>query len=83
MELLFEFLTAGLNLDREQRLPALWRDYQRGGRRDQPAFLKDFLAAETGPSCSPPKHSRPWFCPSARRDTWPINLNKRSDSFSM
>jgi hypothetical protein len=24
----------------------LWRDYQRGGRRDKPGFLKDYLTEE-------------------------------------
>jgi hypothetical protein len=24
----------------------LWRDYQRGGRHDKPAFLKNYLSAE-------------------------------------
>jgi len=46
MELLFEFLTRDLN--REPRVVAegLWRDYQRGGRRDKPIFLRDFLPDE-------------------------------------
>jgi hypothetical protein len=48
MELLFEFLTAELRHDTNQAAETLWRDYQRGGRHDKPAFLKDFLPmAET------------------------------------
>jgi hypothetical protein len=47
MELLFEFLTVERQLDPEQTAQAIWRDYQRGGRHDKPAFLKDFLPAET------------------------------------
>jgi radical SAM superfamily enzyme YgiQ (UPF0313 family) len=39
MELMYEFLTGGLRLDSGQVGAALWRDYQRGGRRDKPAFL--------------------------------------------
>ena len=47
MELLFEFLTVELKRDAKRAAAVLWRDYQRGGRRDKPAFLKDFLADET------------------------------------
>ena len=48
MELLFEFLTNELQHDAKRVAGALWRDYQRGGRRDKPAFLKDFISkAET------------------------------------
>jgi hypothetical protein len=46
MELLFEFLTGELRLDTNQVAETLWRDYQRGGRHDKPAFLKEFLSAE-------------------------------------
>jgi hypothetical protein len=45
MELLFEFLTGELKRDPHRIAAALWRDYQRGGRRDQPPFLKQFLRA--------------------------------------
>jgi radical SAM superfamily enzyme YgiQ (UPF0313 family) len=38
MELLFEFLTGELGLEPEAAAETLWRDYQRGGRRDKPAF---------------------------------------------
>jgi hypothetical protein len=44
MELLFTFLTRERALDPSQIAQALWRDYQRGGRHDKPAFLKHFLA---------------------------------------
>ena len=46
MELLFEFLTLERKFDPRQAAAVLWRDYQRGGRRDKPAFLKDFLPSE-------------------------------------
>jgi hypothetical protein len=46
MELLFEFLTGELKRDPHRIAAALWRDYQRGGRRDKPAFLKQFLPAQ-------------------------------------
>ena len=47
MELLFEFLTVEAKLDPQATATVIWRDYQRGGRRDRPAFLKDFLPLET------------------------------------
>ena len=46
MELLFEFLTGELKLAPQEVAPSLWRDYQRGGPRDKPAFLKPFLPPE-------------------------------------
>jgi hypothetical protein len=45
-ELLFQFLTEELELEREAVARTLWRDYQRGGRRDQPAFLRPYLSKE-------------------------------------
>ncbi len=55
MELLFEFLTAELGHDPRSIAEALWRDYQRGGRRDKPSFLKDFLTSDPPPFRSPIK----------------------------
>lgn len=56
MELLFEFLTGEVGLESERVGFALWRDYQRGGRRDKPRFLKPYLPSETPlPSSSPRK----------------------------
>ena len=49
MEWLFEYLTSELNLKPEFVAEAMWRDYQRGGRRDKPAFLSEHLPAETRP----------------------------------
>jgi hypothetical protein len=46
MELLFEFLTAEGGTDARLAAEKLWSDYQRGGRRDKPGFLKDHLPAE-------------------------------------
>jgi radical SAM superfamily enzyme YgiQ (UPF0313 family) len=46
MELLFDFLAGELRLDTKQVAETLRRDYQRGGRRDKPGFLKDFLTQE-------------------------------------
>ncbi|MEI8290206.1 MAG: radical SAM protein [Verrucomicrobiota bacterium] len=45
-ELLFEFLTGELKLEAKSTAETLWRDYQRGGRRDAPEFLREFLSAE-------------------------------------
>jgi hypothetical protein len=46
MELLFEFLTAELRLEKKLVAETLWRDYKRGGRHDKPGFMKDFLSNE-------------------------------------
>jgi radical SAM superfamily enzyme YgiQ (UPF0313 family) len=52
MELIFEFLTSELTLDKTVAANRLYEDYRRGGRSDKPAFLKDFIskdASSTGP----------------------------------
>jgi radical SAM superfamily enzyme YgiQ (UPF0313 family) len=42
--LVFEFLTGELrSMSAAEVAPVLWRDYQRGGRRDAPGFLRDHL----------------------------------------
>jgi radical SAM superfamily enzyme YgiQ (UPF0313 family) len=46
MELLFRFLTEQLEVSPTTAARALWRDYQRGGRHDKPAFLKEFIPEE-------------------------------------
>jgi len=46
-ELLFEFLTTDLKLDSRLAAETLWRDWQRGGRRDAPEFLREYLPAES------------------------------------
>lgn len=45
MELLFEFLTGEMGLDRKLAAETLWKDYQQGGRFDKPGFMKDYLPA--------------------------------------
>ena len=45
MEMLFAFLTEQLGLDRESVAVCLWSDYQRGGRHDQPNFLRNLVPA--------------------------------------
>jgi hypothetical protein len=52
MELLFEFLTGERRLDPRQTAAVMWRDYQRGGRHDKPAFLKDLLSSDGPPAMS-------------------------------
>ncbi|HSU53553.1 MAG TPA: DUF4080 domain-containing protein, partial [Candidatus Dormibacteraeota bacterium] len=46
MEFLFDYLTDERHLEKDLVAGALYRDYQRGGRRDKPGFLKIFLAKE-------------------------------------
>jgi radical SAM superfamily enzyme YgiQ (UPF0313 family) len=50
MELLFEYLISDLKLEAQTVAASLWRDYARAGRRDKPAFLKEFLADLPGPA---------------------------------
>ena len=45
-ELLFQYLTDERSLDTHTIAAALWRDYQRGGRDDKPAFLRHFLPGQ-------------------------------------
>jgi len=47
MEFLFEYLVSDAALDGEEIASKMWRDYQRGGRHDKPAFLKDILPPNT------------------------------------
>lgn len=56
MELLFEFLTQERNVKATLAAQALWRDYQRGGRREKPGFLLPHLAASEVPSISRERH---------------------------
>ena len=46
-ELLFEFLTLEQKLGARQAAENLWQDWQRGGRRDPPEFLREYLPEET------------------------------------
>ncbi len=48
-ELLFTYLHRELAQKPEAVAAVLWRDYQRGGRHDQPGFLQPFLPEETKP----------------------------------
>ena len=42
-ELLFKFLTGELGMDGKAVAETLWRDWQRGGRSEQPEFLRPWL----------------------------------------
>jgi radical SAM superfamily enzyme YgiQ (UPF0313 family) len=42
-ELLFEYLTEARGLERATVAETLWRDWQRAGRRERPAFLADYI----------------------------------------
>jgi radical SAM superfamily enzyme YgiQ (UPF0313 family) len=46
MALLFEYLTGELKLDPAHTAAVISRDYRRGGRRDKPDFLKNFLTPQ-------------------------------------
>jgi radical SAM superfamily enzyme YgiQ (UPF0313 family) len=46
MELVFEYLTHERGLDTALVAQTLWRDFQRGGRRERPGFLAEYLPAE-------------------------------------
>jgi radical SAM superfamily enzyme YgiQ (UPF0313 family) len=46
MEALHEYLTAETGLNAQESAAALWRDYQRAGRREKPEFLRAFALAE-------------------------------------
>jgi hypothetical protein len=56
MEFLFAYLTAELQQPAPTVAAALWRDYQRGGRNDKPAFLCAHLPA--GPVLGPRRRVR-------------------------
>jgi radical SAM superfamily enzyme YgiQ (UPF0313 family) len=58
-ELLFEFLTQEQQREIHVAAGALWQDWQRGGRRDPPEFLREFLPKETVARSRPPKTTLP------------------------
>jgi radical SAM superfamily enzyme YgiQ (UPF0313 family) len=48
-ELVFHYLTEEMNLTKSDTAQALGRDYQRGGRREQPGFLQPYLPPSSAP----------------------------------
>jgi len=61
MELLFDYLTGEAKLQPTLVAKTLWRDYQRGGRHDKPAFLREFIGEVE------PTHSRRRTAPLKRQ----------------
>ena len=61
-ELLFAFLTSEFGIDARLAAETLWRDYRRGGRHDQPEFLRPHLThlepAERPARDKPSPHKR-------------------------
>ncbi|MFO1477077.1 MAG: DUF4080 domain-containing protein [Verrucomicrobiota bacterium] len=53
MELLFEFLTSRLGQEPAAAAAGMAADYQRGGRRDPPRFLRPHLPEEAGRGAAP------------------------------
>jgi radical SAM superfamily enzyme YgiQ (UPF0313 family) len=53
-EWMFEYLTTELGHEAHHAAEALWRDYQRGGRKDMPPFLRRHLSAR--PNADRPSH---------------------------
>ncbi len=58
-ELFFEFLTSELNQDKKNLAETLARDWHRGGRRDAPEFLREFLPLATGRRPASKKNALP------------------------
>jgi hypothetical protein len=50
VQMLFEFLTEIKGVNPKTGAQALWRDYQRGGRNDKPAFLAEHLSETNDPA---------------------------------
>ena len=60
-ELLFQFLTEEIELDKAKVAEAFWRDWQRPGRTEKPIFLREFTLAPTAsraPQAAPKRQAR-------------------------
>lgn len=64
-ELLFNYLTSETGLDAKATAEAIWRDHQRGTRRDLPEFLRPYIAPEPRPGRAP-RRARPTLKRQAR-----------------
>jgi radical SAM superfamily enzyme YgiQ (UPF0313 family) len=70
-EKLFRYLTDHKRMAKPAVAACLWRDYQRGGRSDRPAFLRPYLPEEEvkrrslphGSGLAPKRQSRHWALP--------------------
>jgi radical SAM superfamily enzyme YgiQ (UPF0313 family) len=58
-ELIFTFLTVEKNLPAPDTAAALWKDYQAGGRREVPVFLRAHLTERVVPRREPPRFNAP------------------------
>jgi radical SAM superfamily enzyme YgiQ (UPF0313 family) len=59
MELLFEFLTREQKLEARAAAEIFWQDWQRGGRREVPEFLREFRPAAITTRSRPAKTALP------------------------
>jgi len=75
---LFRFLTEERKLDQAATAEKLWRDYQRGGRRDRPQFLREHLP-DDGQIAERPK-ARPSL--SLKRQVRHLGLAKPAEAYS-
>ena len=61
-EFLFDYLTTELGRDKQACADALWNDYQRGGRKDKPEYLRPYVSdavdAERPRSSHPKRQAR-------------------------
>ncbi len=57
--LLFGYLTDELGLAPPSTAQLLWRDYQRGGRREKPSFLREYLPGTSAPRKGPAQPGLP------------------------
>ena len=64
VEFLFRYLTEQCGQNPPEVAGALWRDYQRGGRSDRPAFLRPYISEENSafvkgaPELAPKRQAR-------------------------
>ena len=58
-ELLFSYLTGERGVETTRAAESLWRDYQRGGRRDQPEYLRPHLMHLATPARSVTRNTSP------------------------
>jgi len=57
LEFLFNYLTVELQCDPHEIAETLLRDYRRGGRKDQPAFLRQYVRSSQGSGLLVPVHT--------------------------
>jgi hypothetical protein len=70
LELLFTWMTREVRLAPEIVAPALWQDYQRGGRSDLPEVLRSYVSPADTRKLRPPEGSSP-LPPRQRRHVLP------------